>query len=110
MKDVAKQLVDLDRDGLKTYISDNKLDVKVLKSMSDDDLRETILLAVSDSTAKTPQPSKLKKGEVRFISTFPKQWIGHIQFQNGEYITPDKDEIDMLKNNSKYGSSIRISK
>lgn len=38
-------LADLDRAGLKALIKDEELDVRVLKSMSDDDIREAIVTA-----------------------------------------------------------------
>ena len=41
-------LADLDRAGLKAYIKENDLEVKVLKSMSDDDIRDKIREAADD--------------------------------------------------------------
>jgi hypothetical protein len=41
-------LADLDRNELKAYIKENELDIKVLRSMSDDDLRAAIVDAEGD--------------------------------------------------------------
>ena len=42
------ELDDLDRTGLKKFIKENELDVKVLKKMTDDDIRAKIREAVED--------------------------------------------------------------
>lgn len=45
---VEEDIADLNRAGLKQYIKDNELDVKVVKSMSDDDIRTAIVEAWPD--------------------------------------------------------------
>lgn len=45
---VEDEIAELDRAGLKKYIKDNELEVKVTRSMSDDDVRTAILAAWPD--------------------------------------------------------------
>jgi hypothetical protein len=45
---VEEDIAELDRTGLKGYIKENELEVKVTKSMSDDDIRKAILAAWPD--------------------------------------------------------------
>jgi hypothetical protein len=47
-EDEGVDLSELDRKALKAFIKENDLEVKVLKSMSDDDLREAITAAAGD--------------------------------------------------------------
>lgn len=52
------ELSDMDRSQLKIYIADNKLDVKVKSSMSDDDIREAIVQAESSSEEEEEDPQE----------------------------------------------------
>ena len=53
----------MSRDELKEFISDNELGIKVKKSMSDDDLRNAIRVAVAESAEEEQEEKPAKKAE-----------------------------------------------
>lgn len=130
---MSNDISKMDRAELKAVIKSEKLKVRVTTTMSDDDLRKAIESARTapkedhkkaakkpdtkkpdtKKAAKKSEPkSETKKddGTVVFLSKFPKQWIGDIQFVNGLFMTSDPEKINRIKKNKKFGTSISIQK
>lgn len=59
----AVDLESLDRKGLKAFIKDEELDIKVLKSMSDDDIRAAIVEAMGDEEEDEEEPDEDEEEE-----------------------------------------------
>ena len=119
---------EMSRKQLKKFIKSNELEVSVLQSDTDDDIITKIKMVVKDlppspgnsssedndsveinldkGNFQEEQQVLEEDGKVTFTSKFPKQHVGHIQFENGVFRTDDKKEITMLEGNRKFGITI----
>ncbi len=104
------ELDELDRSGLKKFIADNELEVKVFKSMSDDDIRTAIRALAEPEEEEKPTKKATKKVEKKPAKKVEKAEAGptradvfnEIMIEGGGTF---EEIVDLMHDNYKDGKS-----